>query len=85
MASATLDHFPIRTGPGSEPAGTELSQKINDWLQHQGPDGLFRTCATCRQMRREGSAHCDRAGMTPPIAIILKGCDYHEDEAAAPF
>lgn len=85
MASTLLDHHVIRTGPGADEASTELSQKLNDWLQHSGPKALFRTCQSCNQMRKQGPAHCDRFNMTPPIDVLMKGCDYHEDEAVAPF
>lgn len=75
----------IRTGPGSEEASLDLSGKLNEWLERSGPNGLFRTCGSCRQMQRTGPAHCLMFRATPPIDVILAGCDRHEDEAVAPF
>jgi hypothetical protein len=86
VSKGILNHFPIRTGPGADEAGVELSQKLNEWLEHSGPSALFRTCQSCKQMKRENApAFCDRWQMTPPVDIIMRGCDFHEDEAIAPF
>lgn len=81
----TLAIHPIRNGPGAEGASSDLSNKLNDWLTHNGPSSLFRTCASCNQMKKGVPAKCDRFGCAPPVDVILKGCDYHEDEAVAPF
>lgn len=78
--------FPVRTGMGSEPANQDLSLKLNEWLARSGPNGLFRTCGSCNHMARNPNpAHCALYGMTPPVEIILVGCDAHKDEAEPPF
>ena len=77
--------FITRTGPGAEPAGSDLSTKLNEWLARSGAIGLFRTCGSCRHMQRSGPAGCLKYNMVPPIDIILNGCDAHDDECIPPL
>lgn len=78
--------FRVRSGPGAESSSLDLSGKLNEWLERSGPDGLFRTCGSCRQMARDPSpAYCHRYGMTPPLSVIMTGCDAHDDECVAPL
>jgi len=82
--------YALREGPGAEASNSHLSRALNEWLTKAGPSELYRTCASCRQMRRgengaQVPAHCDRFGVAPPIDIIMRGCDQHEDEAIAPY
>ena len=78
--------FRARTGPGAEPANVELSLKLNEWLANNGPQGLFRSCANCAHMARSPDpVLCKLYGMTPPIDVVMAGCDAHADEADPPF
>lgn len=76
----------VRTGPGSEAANHELGNLLNQWLENSGPNGLFRTCASCRRMARTPApAFCHLYNVTPPIDVLLAGCDRHSDEMEPPL
>lgn len=44
-----------------------------------GPQGMHRTCATCKFMPQVGPAVCGLAGQTPPIQTIMRGCDKYAE------
>jgi hypothetical protein len=76
----------VRSGPGSEGANSDLSRKLNEWLEASGPTGIFRTCGSCRHMTPAGTpATCRRYGVAPPIDVIMRGCDLYSDEAEPPL
>jgi hypothetical protein len=83
--SSISEQYPVRQGPGSEQSSMDLSRALNEWLGSSGPSALFRTCGSCRQMEHTGPAFCKLFNMTPPVDIILKGCEEHQDEMELPF
>lgn len=76
--------YRVRDGEGARPSSFDLSVALNDWLKKHGGE-MVASCASCRNMRREGPAFCDKFGMTPPIDVIQKGCEAYEDESDIPF
>jgi hypothetical protein len=78
--------FKVRTGPGSEGSSTDLSQKLNEWLERSGPMGLFRTCGSCRFMpHAPAQPKCGKWQTIPPIDVLLAGCDAYSDECEPPL
>lgn len=76
--------YRIREAEGARASSFDLSVALNNWLTKHGGE-MVQSCASCRNMRREGPAFCDKFGMTPPIDVIQKGCEKYEDESDIPF
>lgn len=70
----------LRDSPAATEATNELSIRIANWFRLVGADTVVRTCASCRNMSRVGPAVCELAQVTPPIDVIMSGCDKYEDE-----
>lgn len=70
----------LRDSPAASEATNELSIRIANWFRLVGADAVVRTCATCSHMTRVGPAVCELAQVTPPIDVIMSGCDKYEDE-----
>jgi len=62
-----------------------LSNALNVWLTSHGPNAIFRTCMSCTNMVQDGPAFCRLYNVTPPVAVILAGCDKHNDGEEIPF
>lgn len=77
--------FPVREGEGARESGFALSVALNNWLTTSGPVEIFRTCGSCRNMQKQGAAYCSWFQATPPVEVILKGCEKHDDEHEVPF
>lgn len=76
--------FRAREGAGSADASFALSLALTDWIGNFGGD-LVRHCGNCKHMATEGAAVCSLYRLTPPIAVIMKGCPSHEDAHETPF
>lgn len=74
-----------RKGAGAEDSSMSLSRALNTWLEDFGPVGLFQTCASCRNMSKEGEPRCALYNVIPPINIIMRGCDKYDDDHEVPF
>lgn len=67
--------FVLRSADATQAASADLSSMFNNWFAVHGPMGTFRTCASCKHMPQVGPAVCGIAGTTPPIGVIMRGCD----------
>lgn len=76
--------FRIREGDGAHASSHDLSCALNKWLTTHGTN-IVKNCGNCRHMAQDGPASCGRYKSTPPIQIIMRGCDLHEDESDVPF
>lgn len=68
-----------------EEAGNALANALNEWLTGYGPSAIFKNCDNCRHMSEDGPAHCSKFNATPPAAVIVVGCDDHDDKEDVPF
>lgn len=76
----------VREGAGAQFAGDEFGRLFNEWLVKHGAVGIYRTCGNCVHMTRDPDpAFCQLFHVTPPISVIVKGCDQHEDNVNIPF
>lgn len=72
--------FDLRKSKETDEAAQELSFRIASWLRIVGPTAVIQTCATCKHMARVGPAMCELSKKTPPIEIIMRGCNKYADE-----
>lgn len=72
--------YVLRESAAANEATNELSYRIASWFRLVGADSVVRTCSTCSHMARVGPAVCELAQVTPPIDVIMSGCDKYEDE-----
>lgn len=77
--------FQPRHGAGGDDSSMGLSRALNGWLEEFGAVGIFRTCGSCIHSVKEGPAACSLFQATPPVAVILSGCENYEDEHEIPF
>ncbi|QWY83388.1 hypothetical protein [Rhizobium phage RHph_X3_2] len=78
--------YKLREGTHETNAASEaLGEALNRWFTDFGPSPIFRTCESCRFMARGGPAFCQRYNMTPPVEVIMAGCDAYEDQGQLPF
>jgi len=84
--TSQFENHPIRAGEGSEPASRDLGRRLNEWFVEFGAVGIYRTCGNCVYMTQDPDpVACQKFNVVPPISVVLKGCDYHKDNAAVPF
>lgn len=86
----TAGTYPVRqwsdpTGNDPDPAALDLSRLVNEWLEKNGPDGMFKMCANCRHMEKIGPVFCAFYNAVPPTPVFLRGCDQHKDVTEIPF
>lgn len=78
--------FKVREGLGADLANRDLSNLLNTWLRNHGPNPIFRTCASCRNMAQApNAAFCSLFNATPPVDVILAGCPSYVDNCEIPF
>ncbi len=78
----------IRMRTGTETvakAGNALADLLNEWLTGYGPSAIYKNCDNCVFMTQSGPAHCAKFNAVPPAAVIVIGCDEHEDKEKIPF
>ena len=76
--------FQLRSERATDTASADLSQLFNNWFKVQGPTAIFKTCASCQFMPKVGAARCEKFNATPPIDVIMRGCDNYQDVRLAP-
>lgn len=72
-------HFKLRSELATKEPSYLFAQSINNWFKGVGPTAIYKTCATCQFMRQHGSAFCEKVNMTPPVAVIMTGCEAYRD------
>lgn len=67
--------------------GQNLSLVLTKWLVDTKSTALWQSCATCRQMRKDGPAFCFKYNLTPPVAVIVgeTKCEGYDDAESIPF
>lgn len=83
--------YPLRsdtnavTNATNQNLASKLGGALNEWLEDSGPSAIFRTCESCNFMSKKGPALCGKFNMTPPVGVIMTGCNHHVDEAEIPL
>jgi hypothetical protein len=72
-------HNALRSDMATREAGLAFGKALNDWFVKHGPTAIYKTCATCQFMRQTGSALCEKYNATPPVSVIMTGCDEYRD------
>jgi len=61
-----------------------LIHSVEDWAVKNG-DKLRRSCASCTYAHRTGPFKCAVYRVTPPLDVIMNGCDSYSDYDQLPF
>jgi len=83
--SSEKPRYAPRPDAGGASANEHLSALLNTWLIEHGPVGICKTCASCLHMAQQGPALCRAFNQTPPITVIMTGCEKYEDTDDIPF
>ena len=73
------------TNATNQNLASKLGGALNEWLEDSGAAAIFRTCESCKHMQKQGAPVCAKFKATPPVGVIVKGCDHHDDEAEIPY
>lgn len=65
-------------------AKNDLNKLVEEWAL-KNADKIKRSCASCTYAMREGPFRCQAYGATPPIDVIMNGCDGYSDVNDIPF
>lgn len=73
-----------RTSGESYQAQSDLNNLVQDWAL-KNADKLRRSCVSCTYAVRSGPFKCAVYSITPPIDVIMNGCDSFSDNDDIPF
>lgn len=62
----------------------DLQRTVETWAL-KNADKLKRSCASCTYAVRSGPFKCAVYLVTPPINVIMTGCDAYSDHDDIPF
>jgi len=73
-------NHPMRDGPAAMPAAEAVALFLHNWLAEYGAVTFYRSCASCVHMAQDPEpAYCRLFAGTPPVGVVIKGCDSHQD------
>lgn len=74
----------LRKSDSNQEAAINLTDKLQSWLAETDPVSLWQTCATCLFLGKDDRT-CSKFGKQPPVSVVVKGCDFYDDNYDIPF
>lgn len=65
-------------------ARSDLNNAVQSWAL-ENADKIRRSCANCVYANKSGPFICSKYLVTPPLDVIMNGCDGHSDIDDIPF
>lgn len=65
-------------------AKSDLNNLVEEWALKNAHE-IRRSCASCTYAHRSGPFKCSKYDATPPIDVIMNGCDGYSDCDDIPF
>ncbi len=73
-----------REGIESFQAQNDLNNLVQAWAL-KNADKIKRSCASCTYAMHEGPFKCCVYSITPPLDVIMNGCDSYSNTDDIPF